>query len=236
MPSEDAILPALPSPPQTLDGELKHLSLEATAERHLGSSSGLSFAKLTQTVLRRLTPDRADFVFGNDGDQDMLAGLNIVSPSDLLNSPMFDNLGVSMPCDPAWVNDFVFNDITEPDHHLANLSIPTDQSHINSLVEFYFAHSHTLYPVVDRTEVLSTLRCVREEPQSSWAQSPLCLFRIWMVLAIGSTAYCSISLADESESMLYYNKALTYFESALGLGDMVSSTTPPRSTSDSPFV
>ncbi|KAL2670312.1 hypothetical protein Neosp_014779 [[Neocosmospora] mangrovei] len=222
MPSEDAILPALPSPPQTLDGELKHLSLEATAERHLGSSSGLSFAKLTQTVLRRLTPDRADFVFGNDGDQDMLAHLNIGSPSDLLNSPMFDNLGISMPCDPAWVNDFVFNDITEPDHQLANLSIPTDQSHVNSLVDFYFAHSHTLYPVVDRAEVLSTLRCVREEPHSSWAQSPLCLFRIWMVLAIGSTAYCSISLADESESMLYYNKALTYFEPALGLGDMVS--------------
>ncbi|RSL59570.1 hypothetical protein CEP54_007248 [Fusarium duplospermum] len=222
MSSEDAMLPALPSPPQTLDGELKHLSLEATAERHLGSSSGLSFAKLTQTVLRRLTPDRADFFFGNDGDQDMLARLNIGSPSDLFNSPMSDNLGVSMPCDPTWVNDFVFNDITEPDHHPANMSIPTDQSHVNSLVDFYFAHSHTLYPVVDRAEVLSTLRCVREEPHSSWAQSPLCLFRMWMVLAIGSTAYCSISLADESESMLYYNKALTYFEPALGLGDMAA--------------
>jgi hypothetical protein len=40
-------------------------------------------------------------------------------------------------------------------------------------------------------------------------------------LAIGSTAYSSVSLAEESESMLYYNKALMYFEASLAYGDMV---------------
>ncbi|KAM0417118.1 hypothetical protein ACHAPT_012894 [Fusarium lateritium] len=213
------MLPALPTPPQTLDEELKHLSLEATAERHLGSSSGLSFAKLTQKVLRRLTPDKADFVFESD-TEDVLDQLDFGSSSDLLNLPMLTNFGLSMPCDPTLANNFILTDITEPDDRIANLSLPTTASHVNNLVEFYFTHSHTLYPVIDRAGFMATLQTVLEEPHSSWALSPLCLFRVWMVLAIGSTAYCSVSLADESESMLYYNKAQTFYEAALGLGDM----------------
>jgi len=41
-----------------------------------------------------------------------------------------------------------------------------------------------------------------------------------MVLAVGSTAYCSFTLREESESMIYYNKAMVYFETALEFGNM----------------
>lgn len=43
-----------------------------------------------------------------------------------------------------------------------------------------------------------------------------------MVLAIGSTTYCSVSLADETETVRLYNKAMTYFETAMGCSDLVS--------------
>lgn len=42
-----------------------------------------------------------------------------------------------------------------------------------------------------------------------------------MVLAIGSTAYSSVTLTEESESMMFYNNALQYSEQALGGDEMV---------------
>jgi hypothetical protein len=68
---------------------------------------------------------------------------------------------------------------------------------------------------------MRTLERVRSNPPSLEEQPPLEIFRLWMVLAIGSTAYSSISLTDESESRLYYSKALQYSELALGADDMV---------------
>lgn len=216
--------PLCPDPrPRTqdsLDSELKNLSLEATAERHLGSSSGLSFAKLTQTVLRRLSPDKADFVFGSAESDD--THQHALDPSsNLFNYPTLLNFGNSMSCNPILFGDFLLPDIAGSGDDLSHLFIPSDDSKVDRLVDFYFAHSHTLYPIVQRTDFIETLRVVRENPQASSAQSPLSLFRIWMVLAIGSTAYCSVSLAEESESTMYYNKALVYFEASLAYGDMV---------------
>ncbi|KPM42680.1 hypothetical protein AK830_g3847 [Neonectria ditissima] len=205
----------------SLDVELKNLSLEAAAERHLGSTSGLSFAKLTQTVLRRLNPDKADFVFGKENECEDQQ-LNLSSLSSLLTCPVFLHFGNSVSCDPMLFGDFPLANMVETDDDLAHLLLPSDHSKIDRLVGFYFAHSHTLYPIIQRTEFNTTLRFVRDNPQASSAQSPLSLFRIWMVLAIGSTAYCSVSLAEESESMLYYSKAMTYFEASLGYGDMVA--------------
>jgi len=220
-PSEHSSTYAQPDRVFSMDVELKKLSLEAVAERHLGSTSGVSFAKLTQTVLRRLSPDKADFVFSKQNDAETQQELNFGSISNLLNGPMSLNLGGSMLCDPMLFGDFPLFSIADTEDELVHLLIPSDDHKIDRLVGFYFAHSHTLYPIIHRAEFTTMLHFVRENPQATSGQSPLSLFRIWMVLAIGSTAYCSVSLADESESMLYYSKAMMYFEACLGYGDMV---------------
>ncbi|GLI79792.1 hypothetical protein PoHVEF18_008133 [Penicillium ochrochloron] len=95
-----------------------------------------------------------------------------------------------------------------------------DPSHISSLLEFYFAHSHTLYPFIRKSEFEAVLWRVYGDPLDPLAQSPLWQFRIWMVLAIGSTTYCSVSLMDETEPLQFFNKAMTYFEAAMGCGDL----------------
>ncbi|KAI1869750.1 uncharacterized protein JN550_005731 [Neoarthrinium moseri] len=248
--------------------QLKIISLEATAERHLGSSSGLSFARLTHMVLRRLTPDKADFVFGTGGDEEeedeermgefrpssqsqqssnldpqlqtvdsgfgsgMGAGLNINMNTDFTHpSPSFFFSDAHFPFDlnlqspgssgPALFGSIALHDIMDDSAGaVEGLSLPADSAHVDSLVDFYFAHSHTLYPIVRRSEIMSLLGDARAAAiGGAIAPSPPDLFKVWMVLAIGSTAYCSVTLEDESESMLYYNKALTYFEAALAYGD-----------------
>lgn len=212
----------LPAPPCFVD-ELKTLSLEATAERHLGSPSGISFARLTQFVLRRLTPDKADFTFVSD-HPDNYSGARLFdfnSPSDLLDPSLFERLNDSVSIQPLLFGDLVLADIAEPNDAVVALELPTEQSHINRLVDFYFAHSHTLYPILHRGELLKDLQRLRDNPHDPAAHSPSTLFRIWMVLAIGSTAYSSVSLSEESESRVYYNKALLYLEHAVASGDMV---------------
>jgi hypothetical protein len=200
--------------------ELKLLSLEATAERHLGSSSGLSFAKLTQSVLRRLSPDKADFVFDISSEGGEQPQNEYTSPSDSTKSSNLFRLESSVSSFPLLFGTFSMSNIAEPDGVLDCLSLPS-QSDANRLVDFYFAHSHTLYPMINRREFMSGLKRIYADQQDPLAQSPLWLFRIWMVLAVGSTAYCSVTLQEESESMLYYNKAMVYFEAALEFGDMV---------------
>ncbi|KAL7652476.1 hypothetical protein ACMYSQ_009757 [Aspergillus niger] len=200
--------------------ELKRLSLEAAAERHLGSSSGLSFAKLTQAVLRRLSPDKAEFVFDDTPDE---SPEQYVEP---FSDPLLDastslwelNNSFSSPC---LFNQLPLSHVMEDETPLADLQLP-DRAHIEYLMEFYFAHSHTLYPIIRQTEFTSVIWRVYNNLQDPLAGSPLWMFRIWMVLAIGSTTHCSVTLGDESESVLYYNKAMGYFEDALGLGDMAA--------------
>jgi hypothetical protein len=116
----------------------------------------------------------------------------------------------------------IFGDSAENYHDSLDLAL-LEPSHISYILEFYFAHSHTLYPIIRKTEFTSVLWKVYGDPLDPLAQSPLWQFRIWMVLAIGSTTYCSVSLMDESESVQLFNKAMTYFEAAMGCGDLVSS-------------
>lgn len=203
---------------EDLAEELRLLSLEAAAERYLGSSSGLSFAKLTQTVLRRLSPDQDAFVFDGDinGNQQN-ASLSAESPT--FNPTAFD-FDASM-LSPLPLNS-IFGNPTEDYHDSMDLAL-LEPSHIRYMLEFYFAHSHTLYPIIRQNEFTSVLWRVYGDPLDPLAQSPLWQFRIWMVLAIGSTTYCSVSLMDESESVQFFNKAMTYFEAAMGCGDLVSS-------------
>jgi hypothetical protein len=202
--------------------ELKALSFEATAERHLGSSSGIAFAKLTQTVLRRLTPDTNDFLFTNV--RTTYTGPRLFdssSPLDLFDPSLLESLSESMSLHPMLFGDIALADRVEPSDAIVALHAPGDQTHINALVDFYFAHSHTLYPIIHRGELLQSLQRIRENPQDPVASSPLSLFRIWMVLAIGSTAYSSVCLTEEAESRVYYNKALEYLEQAMACGEMV---------------
>lgn len=213
---------AFPGPPLSFSfvDELKQLSLEATAERHLGSSSGLSFAKLTQSVLRRLSPDKADFVFEINPRRDLpLQHESNLTSEPVLNSTML-RLEGPVSCFPILFGPFSMSKMSEPDDVLNHLSFP-NESDMSRLVEFYFAHSHTLYPIIHRSEFISILKRIITDPQDALAQSPLWLFKIWMVLAVGSTTYSSVTLHEESESMLYYNKAMSYFEPALEFGDMV---------------
>ncbi|KAF2640734.1 hypothetical protein P280DRAFT_518088 [Massarina eburnea CBS 473.64] len=198
--------------------ELKLLSLEATAERHLGNSSGVTFAKLTQMVLLRLAPDKAEFVFDDSDD----SAQPTYDPSAETLDSILNDFNSSLSCYPTlYTNTFSLSNITESADVLAELQVPTDP-HLTNLVDFYFAHSHTLYPFINRTEFLSTLERIRTDPNDLLVQSPLCMFRVWMVLAIGATTYCSVTLNEESEPMSYYNKAMLYLEAALGYGDMVT--------------
>ncbi|KAM3461561.1 hypothetical protein NHJ6243_004939 [Beauveria neobassiana] len=211
-----------PQAPANFVEELRNLSLEATAERHLGSTSGLSFAKLTQSVLRRLTPDKADFVFINYQENAANALLfDLDSPSDVFGESVLQGLSESVSAHPVLFGDLFLADFTESDSSaLSAVALPSDQRHVRRLVNFYFAHSHTLYPILRRSDVMRTLDKISGNPHKLDDQPPLEVFRLWMVLAIGSTAYSSISLTEESESRLYFSKALQYSELSLGADDM----------------
>lgn len=218
--------PQRPSSTTTFAEELKCLSLEATAERHVGSSSGVSFAKLTQMVLRRLSPDKVDFVFANDHDHITSPGrrlFNFNSPLDLADHTLFERLNDSISIQPSLFGDLGLADIVQSGSQdaTATPNWQTDEAHIDHLVDFYFAHSHTLYPIIHRGHFLKSLQEYRNGGQNPALHPPVFMFRMWMVLAIGSTAYSAISLADESEPRLYYCEALQYLEAAMS-DDIVS--------------
>lgn len=156
------------------------------------------------------------------------------SPSDLFNSSsVLSSLSDSISVYPLLFGDVFLSDIMEPAAALANLAWPPpaisddgvgDSDHVALLVDFYFAHSNTLYPIVERRSFMTTLGQMQTDLAGAAAGglSPLDLFRVWMVLAIGSTAFSSVSLTDESEPMLYYNKALQYAEEALAMNEMAA--------------
>ncbi|CAI7654586.1 unnamed protein product [Penicillium viridicatum] len=211
-----------PDKSPTFGQQLTVLSLEATAERHLGSTTGLSFANLTQMILRRLAPDKADFVFNSHQDNTTEVDLlDLSSSSNPFNDPFFQSLNDSISPYPLLFGDLLFTDSVGSGTAVDSLAWPSDETHVRRLVNFYFAHSHTLYPIVDRSEIMDILEKILRNPHTLATQTPLHAFRIWMILAIGSTAYSSVTLTEESESMLFYNKALQYSEQALG-GDEMS--------------
>ncbi|CAG7953194.1 unnamed protein product [Penicillium nalgiovense] len=223
-PIQDPLVSPRPASSQTstFGQQLTSLSLEATAERHLGSTTGLSFAELTQMVLRRLTPDKADFVFNSH--QDITTTTNLLDlnfPSDPFNDSFFQSLSESISVHPLLFGDLFLPEFAGSDATLGSLVWPTDETYVRRLVGFYFAHSHTLYPILKRSEVMDAFERIHQNPQSLATQAPLDVFRIWMVLAIGSTAYSSVTLTEESESMMFYNNALQYSEQALGGDEMV---------------
>jgi hypothetical protein len=209
--------------PDSLADELKLLSLEAAADRHVGSSSGISFAKLTQAVLRRLSPDRQEFVFDDEQDEEEdeedIPNENETTPTF---SFAFNEINTHLVSSPSLPIYFPLSNDQQQDGLLQESLSLIEPTHISHLLEFYFAHSHTLYPFVRQHEFTTVLWRLYADPSDPLAQSPLWQFRIWMVLAIGSTAYSSVSLLDESESVQLFNKAMVHFEAAMGCGDLVS--------------
>lgn len=216
-------LPSEKTQSSTLADELRELTLEATAERHLGHSSGMSFAILVQQTMSQSAPGEAQIVSGNHVEDDSAplwqAGHDESTTSGVLDF-MINTFANDRSYYPGLQCDAPLPAFTEPSSTQSELT-QLDKQRLNDLVDFYFAHSHTLYPILDRAEFLSVLAIVREDQNALYAQCPLYLFRIWMVLAIGATTYCSVTLEEESEPVSYYTKAIMYFEAALGYGHMV---------------
>ncbi|KAL4736622.1 fungal-specific transcription factor domain-containing protein [Aspergillus similis] len=199
---------------------LKMLSLEATAERYVGPSSGVAFAKLTQAMLRRLSPDQEAFVFG-DGEEGPGPGAD---EAELL--PSFDGtldfLDLDMMLDsPQQLTSLTIDPVRQGIGRPLDLA-QLEAGHIRFLLDFYFAHSHTLYPIVQQKSFVEMLWTAYKDPFKALVLSPVWQFRIWMVLAIGSTTYCSVSLMDETESIQLFNKAMSYFDAAMGCGEMAA--------------
>ncbi|KAL4819550.1 fungal-specific transcription factor domain-containing protein [Aspergillus spinulosporus] len=199
---------------------LKMLSLEATAEKYVGPSSGVAFAKLTQAMLRRLAPDQEAFVFG-DGEEGSGVG---VGEAELLPSfeGTLDFLDLDMMLDsPQHLTSMPIDRVRPGSENPLDLA-KLEEGHIRFLLDFYFAHSHTLYPIIQQGSFVETLWTAYKDPFKALILSPMWQFRIWMVLAIGSTTYCSVSLMDETESIQLFNKAMSYFDAAMGCGELAA--------------
>jgi hypothetical protein len=208
-----------PRTEETLEQNLRDVSLAAVAEPYLGTISGLTFAKLTQAVLRRLSPDGRDFVFRTNMNENAMpiegaTNLHL----DLINSMYFD---YDQTIDFSLLAEESTMPLFDTSAQKETIQLPT-RTEVLRLATFYFDHSHTLYPIVHQQEVMSDIHSVLQNPDHLLTMSPPCLFRIWMVLAIGSTTHSSIALTEEFVSQLYYEKAMTYFDASMDHGDVVS--------------
>lgn len=191
------------------------------AEPFLGSMAGLSFAKLTQAVLRRLAPDGRDFIFNHhfDGSAIPTDG-DATSNLDFL-SDMY--LGYDEGINFSWLAGDATGPMSDALFSAEPSCLPClpDRNEVLRLAMFYFDHSHTLYPIVNRQEVMSDLQRIQTDQEHLLTQSPPSMFRLWMILAIGSTTHSSITLSEELTSQQYYEKAMTYFEPSMEYGDIV---------------
>jgi hypothetical protein len=204
-----------------LESNLKSVSLAAVAEPFLGPTAGLTFARLTQAVLRRLSSDGEDFVFNDNFDgTDCPIGTPTTTHLDFMNNMYFYH---DQSLNFSWLGEdnAVTSIIDEPPVAVSLPHCLPDRAEVQRLTMFYFDHSHTLYPIIDRREFMSDLQLVLADSGYHLVQSPPTKFRLWMVLAIGSTAYSSITLTDETASRQYFEKAMTYFDQSMDYGDIV---------------
>jgi hypothetical protein len=184
--------------------EFESLSLKAMAEKpFLGSSSGVSFARLTQAVLRRLQPDQYSFSSGQQPPQ------TVTSTRNLWEAQM-------MP----------------PAHRLPPSEIPDaplpSMEQASYLEEFYWSHSHTLYPFLQKAAFKKVLSEVYADPARLQQLPASASYRVWMVFAIGSTTLAAMGMGNGSQSVAYFNKAMNYFERALMEGSVVWTALHPN--------
>ncbi|KAJ4370422.1 hypothetical protein N0V83_004940 [Neocucurbitaria cava] len=142
------------------------------AEPFLGSMAGLSFAKLTQAVLRRLAPDGRDFIFNHhfDGSAIPTDG-DATSNLDFL-SDMY--LGYDEGINFSWLAGDATGPMSDALFSAETSCLPClpDRSEVLRLAMFYFDHSHTLYPIVNRQEVMSDLQRIQTDQEHLLTQSP----------------------------------------------------------------
>jgi hypothetical protein len=182
---------AQPDNATALESEVTNLSLDATADRYLGSASGVSFAKLTQAVLRRLKPDHRPFDFEVDGSIAASGRRALENPEVTLTSQP----GAHSPEYPS--------------------CLPT-KSRAYELVDFYFSHNHLLYPFLRKSWFMSKLATIYSQQDHDLYSSPSWLYTMWMVFAIGATCWTSIvDGAPETEAVYCYNQAMLYFDDTL---------------------
>ncbi|EKG14886.1 hypothetical protein MPH_07926 [Macrophomina phaseolina MS6] len=176
-----------------LAAELKQLSLEATADRYLGSSSGVSFARLTQAVLRRLKPDQYPFSFEiAQHDTEPLVALPAHASEGESSAPQYP------------------------------LSLPPKEQALR-LADYYWSHSHTLYPFVRKVWFMGCLKKMYSNDNHDLEESAPWLYTMWMVFAIGSTTWSAIVPdGSESESAQFFKNAMVYFYGALSSGNMAA--------------
>lgn len=182
------------APGDSLASELKWLSLEATAERYLGQSSGLSFARLTQAVLKRLRSDQYPFAFE-------------ASP---INGQQLPENDLSAATDSTHMSMYSTN--------ILDLSSVISEEQAVYLSDCYWSHNHSLYPFVRKVAFTANLARMYSQPDDLDLKSHSWLYTMWMVLAIGSTSRSSVMVDDESESAEYFDRAMEHFEGALGFG------------------
>lgn len=177
---------------RVLEAAVTNLPLEATADRYLGSSSGVSFARLTQAVLRRLRPDQHPFTFENNRS-DALSGRNALDGSESREST---------------------HERSSP-HHPSCLP---SKGRACQLADYYWTRNHTLYPFLRKAWFMDLPEIMYSNQDHGLFSSPSWLYTMWMVFAIGSTCRSSI-VADacESESTHCYNQAMIYFFDALSV-------------------
>lgn len=93
------------------------------------------------------------------------------------------------------------------------------------VVEFYWCHSHTLYPILDRDnfmECLDKMFSLDDEDAMGLHNDSVWMFKLYMVLAIGSTAMASITISSENEAVACWSKAMTYFNDTLSKGNIAA--------------
>ncbi|KAL3424196.1 hypothetical protein PVAG01_03477 [Phlyctema vagabunda] len=195
----------------TLESEVELLSLRATADQYLGSSSGVSFARLTQAVLKRLKPDPYPFTFENAPSDPPLQRLS--SPRNPL-SPDRGNHHLDSP----WLSNEVVTPALDPETRPV---LPSEEE-ANRLVEYYWCHTQTLYPFLRKNKFMESLRRMYATPDDPVMQSSAWQYTMWMVFAISSTTLSSVMMAEETESVQYWNNAMLFFEGALARGNMAA--------------
>ncbi|RDW66537.1 hypothetical protein BP6252_10172 [Coleophoma cylindrospora] len=195
----------LPETHGALESEVELLSLRATADMYLGAASGVSFARLTQAVLKRLKPDVFHFK-------------NAAAPEQPPQpwSPPQDNTPNAFPAESPWgMNE----PAVPPIDPAARPKLPTEEEAMQ-LAEYYWCHTHTLYPFMRRRKFMESLKRMYATPDDPVLQSCAFQYTMWMVFAISSTTLASVTMNEETESHQFWNNAMLYFEGALARGNM----------------
>lgn len=203
---------------RNLADEFGNLSLSASAEGHyLGPGSGISFAKFTQSLIYQMDSRNEQLI--NDG---AIISVSAGTPSSAA-SP--EARTIATPDGHSSIND----DLLEPRNPetitLLEQMLP-NAYRAADLAEFYWRHSHTLYPFIQKelfTEKLGYM--LDPQPESEWAgieSDPAWLFQLFMVLAIGSTSMASITVSNEDEAVACWQKAMTYLPIILSQGSRIA--------------